>query len=133
MAEKESDSSHGEAELLQMFISLIHSQLYEVILIDNYVKYYWPLNCFLGSTKRYRMKAIQTSKHCNIICMYTAFTTTDGNANKAFPDSMGVQNTGVPCYSLTHLSTILAITIITSELSSLKKYLQRYLDNDRNV
>lgn len=40
MAEKESDSSHGEAELLKMFISLIHSQLYEVILIDNYVKYY---------------------------------------------------------------------------------------------
>ncbi|XP_076837235.1 von Willebrand factor A domain-containing protein 5B2 [Brachyhypopomus gauderio] len=30
-----------------------------------------------GSSKRYRMKAIQTSKSCGIICMYTAFTTTD--------------------------------------------------------
>uniref|UniRef100_A0A3Q1IEA1 VWFA domain-containing protein n=1 Tax=Anabas testudineus TaxID=64144 RepID=A0A3Q1IEA1_ANATE len=35
-----------------------------------------------GSAKRYRMKAIQTSKHCNIICMYTAFTTTHRNPNK---------------------------------------------------
>lgn len=41
------------------------------------------------------MKAIQTSKHCNIICMYTAFTTTDSNPNKGLPDSMDVQNTGV--------------------------------------
>ncbi|XP_037643006.1 von Willebrand factor A domain-containing protein 5B1 isoform X1 [Sebastes umbrosus] len=47
-----------------------------------------------GSAKRYRMKAIQTSKHCNIICMYTAFTTTDSNSNKGLPDSMDVQNTG---------------------------------------
>ncbi|XP_033960747.1 von Willebrand factor A domain-containing protein 5B1 [Pseudochaenichthys georgianus] len=46
-----------------------------------------------GSAKRYRMKAIQTSKHCNIICMYTAFTTTD--PNKCLPDSMDVENTGV--------------------------------------
>nr|XP_046265421.1 von Willebrand factor A domain-containing protein 5B1 isoform X2 [Scatophagus argus] len=48
-----------------------------------------------GSAKRYRMKAIQTSKHCNIICMYTAFTTTDSNPNKGCPDSMDFQNTGV--------------------------------------
>uniref|UniRef100_A0A3Q0R3R0 von Willebrand factor A domain containing 5B2 n=1 Tax=Amphilophus citrinellus TaxID=61819 RepID=A0A3Q0R3R0_AMPCI len=34
------------------------------------------------SAKRYRTKAIQTSKHCNIICMYTAFTTTDSNPNQ---------------------------------------------------
>uniref|UniRef100_A0A3P8SQA9 von Willebrand factor A domain containing 5B2 n=1 Tax=Amphiprion percula TaxID=161767 RepID=A0A3P8SQA9_AMPPE len=34
------------------------------------------------SAKRHRMKAIQTSKHCNIICMYTAFTTTDHNPNQ---------------------------------------------------
>uniref|UniRef100_A0A3B4FQT6 von Willebrand factor A domain-containing protein 5B2-like n=1 Tax=Pundamilia nyererei TaxID=303518 RepID=A0A3B4FQT6_9CICH len=34
------------------------------------------------SAKRYRTKAIQTSKHCNIICMYTAFTTTDSNPNR---------------------------------------------------
>ncbi|KAK5919445.1 hypothetical protein CgunFtcFv8_023338 [Champsocephalus gunnari] len=46
-----------------------------------------------GSAKRYRMKAIQTSKHCNIICMYTAFTTTD--PNKCLPASMDVENTGV--------------------------------------
>ncbi|XP_069013313.1 von Willebrand factor A domain-containing protein 5B2 [Embiotoca jacksoni] len=48
-----------------------------------------------GSAKRYRMKAIQTSKHCNIICMYTAFTTTDSNPNKGLPDSMDVQITGI--------------------------------------
>ncbi|XP_058492573.1 von Willebrand factor A domain-containing protein 5B1 isoform X3 [Solea solea] len=48
-----------------------------------------------GSAKRYRMKAIQTSKHCNIICMYTAFTTTDSNLNKGLPDSMDVKNTGM--------------------------------------
>ncbi|KAM9844943.1 von Willebrand factor A domain-containing protein 5B2 [Aulostomus maculatus] len=48
-----------------------------------------------GSAKRYRMKAIQTSKHCNIICMYTAFTTTDSNPNKGLPDNMDVQNTGM--------------------------------------
>uniref|UniRef100_H3DCV8 von Willebrand factor A domain containing 5B2 n=1 Tax=Tetraodon nigroviridis TaxID=99883 RepID=H3DCV8_TETNG len=35
-----------------------------------------------GSAKRYRTKAIQTSKHCNIICMYTTFTTTDGNPSQ---------------------------------------------------
>lgn len=52
------------------------------------------------------MKAIQTSKHCNIICMYTAFTTTDGNPNKAFPDSMDVQNTGVACYQLSHTAML---------------------------
>ena len=49
---------------------------------------------FLGSAKRYRMKAIQTSKHCNIICMYTAFTTTDSNTNKGLPEGMDAQNTG---------------------------------------
>lgn len=48
------------------------------------------------------MKAIQTSKHCNIICMYTAFTATDNNPNKGLPDSMDVQNTGVEYYQLTH-------------------------------
>ncbi|XP_042353268.1 von Willebrand factor A domain-containing protein 5B1 isoform X2 [Plectropomus leopardus] len=48
-----------------------------------------------GSAKRYRMKAIQTSKHCNIICMYTAFTTTNSNPNKGLPDCMDVQNTGM--------------------------------------
>ncbi|TRY69722.1 hypothetical protein DNTS_035405, partial [Danionella cerebrum] len=34
----------------------------------------------LGSSKRYRMKAIQTSKSCGIVCMYTSFSTTDTNA-----------------------------------------------------
>ncbi|XP_056912300.1 von Willebrand factor A domain-containing protein 5B1 isoform X1 [Takifugu flavidus] len=49
-----------------------------------------------GSAKRYRTKAIQTSKHCNIICMYTTFTTTDGNPNKACPDHLDPQNPGAP-------------------------------------
>ncbi|XP_028988333.1 von Willebrand factor A domain-containing protein 5B1 isoform X2 [Betta splendens] len=48
-----------------------------------------------GSAKRYRMKAIQTSKHCNIVCMYTAFTTTDRNPNKGLPDNLDVENTAV--------------------------------------
>ncbi|XP_029969993.1 von Willebrand factor A domain-containing protein 5B1 [Salarias fasciatus] len=46
-----------------------------------------------GSTKRNRMKAIQTSKHCNIICMYTTFTATDGSPSK--PDGTDPQSTGV--------------------------------------
>ncbi|XP_067218992.1 von Willebrand factor A domain-containing protein 5B2 isoform X2 [Chanodichthys erythropterus] len=35
-----------------------------------------------GPCKRYRMKAIQTSKSCGIVCMYTSFTTTDTNARR---------------------------------------------------
>nr|XP_040026266.1 von Willebrand factor A domain-containing protein 5B1 isoform X2 [Gasterosteus aculeatus aculeatus] len=56
-------------------------------------------DCGQGSAKRYRMKAIQTSKHCNIICMYTAFAATNNNPNKGLQDSMDVQNTGVPILS----------------------------------
>ncbi|XP_076000849.1 von Willebrand factor A domain-containing protein 5B1 [Genypterus blacodes] len=48
-----------------------------------------------GSAKRFRMKAIQTSKHCNIICMYTTFATTDSNTSKGLKDGMDVKNTGV--------------------------------------
>ncbi|XP_028329442.1 von Willebrand factor A domain-containing protein 5B1 isoform X2 [Gouania willdenowi] len=48
-----------------------------------------------GLAKRHRTKAIQTSKHCNIICMYTAFTTTDSNPNKGSADNTDVQNTGM--------------------------------------
>lgn len=55
-----------------------------------------PPFCFYeGSAKRYRTKAIQTSKHCNIICMYTTFTTTDGSTNKTCPDSLDPQTPGV--------------------------------------
>uniref|UniRef100_A0A4W5N5N1 von Willebrand factor A domain containing 5B2 n=1 Tax=Hucho hucho TaxID=62062 RepID=A0A4W5N5N1_9TELE len=43
-----------------------------------------------GPAKRYRMKAIQTSKSCNIICMYTAFTATDANTS-----TVEVRNTGL--------------------------------------
>lgn len=50
----------------------------------------------VGSAKRYRTKAIQTSKHCNIICMYTTFATTDGNPNKTCPDHLDPQTPGVP-------------------------------------
>ncbi|XP_014328160.2 von Willebrand factor A domain-containing protein 5B1 [Xiphophorus maculatus] len=48
-----------------------------------------------GSGKRYRMKAIQTSKHCNIICMYTAFTITNGSTSKGLTESTDVRNTGI--------------------------------------
>ncbi|XP_061776153.1 von Willebrand factor A domain-containing protein 5B2 isoform X1 [Nerophis ophidion] len=47
-----------------------------------------------GSAKRYRVKAIQTSKHCSVTCMYTAFTILDSNPNRGFQESMEVQNTG---------------------------------------
>ncbi|KAF6728487.1 von Willebrand factor A domain-containing protein 5B2 [Oryzias melastigma] len=48
-----------------------------------------------GSSKRQRMKAIQTSKHCNIICMYTAFTTIDSLPNKSLSESMDVHKAGI--------------------------------------
>ncbi|XP_061653500.1 von Willebrand factor A domain-containing protein 5B1 isoform X2 [Phyllopteryx taeniolatus] len=48
-----------------------------------------------GSAKRYRVKATQTSKHCNIVCMYTAFTLIDSNPNKGCQDDVEVQNTGI--------------------------------------
>ncbi|XP_020489651.3 von Willebrand factor A domain-containing protein 5B1 isoform X1 [Labrus bergylta] len=48
-----------------------------------------------GSAKRYRTKAIQTSKHCNIICMYTAFTTTESNPKQGLQENMDVQNTAM--------------------------------------
>ncbi|KAM4551656.1 von Willebrand factor A domain-containing protein 5B2 [Odontesthes bonariensis] len=48
-----------------------------------------------GSAKRHRMKAIQTSKHCNIICMYTAFTTTNSSPKKDSSESTDVCNTGI--------------------------------------
>lgn len=48
----------------------------------------------VGTAKRYRTKAIQTSKHCNIICMYTAFTTTDRSPTKSISDRVKAQETG---------------------------------------
>ncbi|XP_056148994.1 von Willebrand factor A domain-containing protein 5B2 [Lampris incognitus] len=48
-----------------------------------------------GLAKRYRMKAIQTSKRCNIICMYTTFTATESNPGKGLLDSTEVKNTGM--------------------------------------
>lgn len=56
------------------------------------------------------MKAIQTSKHCNIICMYTAFTTTDRNANKGLSDNLDVENTGVLTHSHTRRQKLKNIT-----------------------
>uniref|UniRef100_A0AAV2JPY6 VWFA domain-containing protein n=1 Tax=Knipowitschia caucasica TaxID=637954 RepID=A0AAV2JPY6_KNICA len=48
-----------------------------------------------NSLKRYRMKAIQTSKHCNIICMYTTFTITDSTQSKGVTECLDVQHTGL--------------------------------------
>ncbi|KAM3865743.1 von Willebrand factor A domain-containing protein 5B1 [Diretmus argenteus] len=48
-----------------------------------------------GPAKRYRIKAIQTSKRCKIICMYTTFAATDSNPSKGLSDGMEVKNTGV--------------------------------------
>ncbi|XP_036410870.1 von Willebrand factor A domain-containing protein 5B2 [Megalops cyprinoides] len=48
-----------------------------------------------GPAKRYRMKAIQTSKGCNTICMYTAFAAVDANTNEGVAGSVEVRNMGV--------------------------------------
>ncbi|XP_072297521.1 von Willebrand factor A domain-containing protein 5B1 [Eucyclogobius newberryi] len=48
-----------------------------------------------NSLKRYRMKAIQTSKHCNIICMYTTFAITDSDQSKGVAECLDVQHTGM--------------------------------------
>uniref|UniRef100_A0A8C2Q4N9 von Willebrand factor A domain containing 5B2 n=1 Tax=Cyprinus carpio TaxID=7962 RepID=A0A8C2Q4N9_CYPCA len=53
-----------------------------------------------GPSKRYRMKAIQTSKSCGIVCMYTSFTTTDTNARNQ-PQSTRIQHTGTHIYCST--------------------------------
>ncbi|CAL8345442.1 unnamed protein product [Merluccius merluccius] len=44
-----------------------------------------------GPAKRYRVKAIQTSKRCNIICMYTTFAATDSNTATGLPGSLEVR------------------------------------------
>ncbi|XP_058274626.1 von Willebrand factor A domain-containing protein 5B1 isoform X1 [Hemibagrus wyckioides] len=48
-----------------------------------------------GSSKRYRMKAIQTSKSCGIISMYTIFSTTDVSTRKMFSNSADTRHSGV--------------------------------------
>ncbi|KAJ8389566.1 hypothetical protein AAFF_G00118030 [Aldrovandia affinis] len=48
-----------------------------------------------GPAKRYRVKAIQTSKGCNTICMYTAFAAVDGNTNEGLAGSVEVRSAGV--------------------------------------
>ncbi|XP_077471056.1 von Willebrand factor A domain-containing protein 5B2 isoform X2 [Stigmatopora argus] len=48
-----------------------------------------------GTARRYRVKAIQTSKHCNITSMYTTFTIIDSNPNKSVQEGSEVQNSGL--------------------------------------
>ncbi|MBN3325562.1 VW5B2 protein, partial [Atractosteus spatula] len=45
-----------------------------------------------GPAKRYRTKAIQTSKGCNTISMYTAFTVVDASTNEGLVGSLEVRN-----------------------------------------
>ncbi|KAK3513813.1 hypothetical protein QTP70_028857, partial [Hemibagrus guttatus] len=47
------------------------------------------------SSKRYRMKAIQTSKSCGIISMYTTFRTTDVSTRKMFLNSADIRHSDV--------------------------------------
>nr|XP_023674194.1 von Willebrand factor A domain-containing protein 5B2-like isoform X1 [Paramormyrops kingsleyae]XP_023674195.1 von Willebrand factor A domain-containing protein 5B2-like isoform X1 [Paramormyrops kingsleyae]XP_023674196.1 von Willebrand factor A domain-containing protein 5B2-like isoform X1 [Paramormyrops kingsleyae]XP_023674197.1 von Willebrand factor A domain-containing protein 5B2-like isoform X1 [Paramormyrops kingsleyae] len=47
-----------------------------------------------GPSKRYRMKAIQTSKACNTTCMYTSFVAIDTNTNEGPVGSVEVRNRG---------------------------------------
>ncbi|KAJ3595084.1 hypothetical protein NHX12_004389 [Muraenolepis orangiensis] len=44
-----------------------------------------------GPARRYRVKAIQTSKRCNIICMYTTFAATDNSAATGQPGTLEVK------------------------------------------
>ncbi|KAM8839470.1 von Willebrand factor A domain-containing protein 5B1 isoform 1-T1 [Synchiropus picturatus] len=46
-------------------------------------------------SRKFRMKAIQTSKHCNIVCMYTAFTPTDSSCSHGGTESRHVPNPGI--------------------------------------
>ncbi|XP_028831089.1 von Willebrand factor A domain-containing protein 5B1 isoform X2 [Denticeps clupeoides] len=48
-----------------------------------------------GPAKRHRMRAIQTSKSCNIVCMYTCFTASDSSANKGPVESTEQRSSGL--------------------------------------
>ncbi|XP_041118571.1 von Willebrand factor A domain-containing protein 5B1-like isoform X2 [Polyodon spathula] len=48
-----------------------------------------------GPAKRNRLKAIQTSKGCNTISMYTTFAVVDSSTQKGLPASVEVHNAGV--------------------------------------
>ncbi|XP_030631476.1 von Willebrand factor A domain-containing protein 5B1 [Chanos chanos] len=48
-----------------------------------------------GPAKRYRMKAIQTSKSCSIISMYTSFIATDSSTGKGLANSTDPRGAGV--------------------------------------
>ena len=63
------------------------------------------------------MKAVQTSKSCNIICMYTAFTATDSSPGKGLLDAGDVKSpgNGGPAASLqpsAHRSTTVTAKLI---------------------
>lgn len=49
-----------------------------------------------GPAKRYRMKAIQTSKACNTTCIYTSFVAIDTNTKEGPVGSVEVRNRGMP-------------------------------------
>lgn len=86
MAENDSVTGHGDGFSLQSTPTVSNMNIFTTVFLF--------LN--VGSSKRHRMKAIQTSKHCNIICMYTAFTTTDSLPNKSLSESMDVHKPGGP-------------------------------------
>ncbi|XP_005996809.1 von Willebrand factor A domain-containing protein 5B2 [Latimeria chalumnae] len=48
-----------------------------------------------GFSRRYRLKAIQTSKACNTVSMYTATVPIDANTQESLPASLEVRNPGV--------------------------------------
>ncbi len=61
---------------------------------------YSGMDVCVGPSKRYRMKAIQTSKSCGIVCMYTSFTTTDTNTRNQL-QSTRIRHTGTHIYCST--------------------------------
>ncbi len=61
---------------------------------------YSGMDVCVGSFKRYRMKAIQTSKSCGIVSMYTSFTTIDTHTRNQ-PQSTQIRHTGTHIYCST--------------------------------
>lgn len=88
LAEKESETGHGDDRYT-------HYQCHIYFRGNRNKCVVTSIYFHSGSGKRYRMKAIQTSKHCNIICMYTAFTITNGSTSKGLAESTDVRNTGM--------------------------------------
>ena len=67
-----------------------------------------------GPAKRYRVKAIQTSRRCNIICMYTTFAATDRSTATGLAGSLEVRAGETPARLATNAFIIITHIITIS-------------------